>query len=309
MFVLAVVSACGIDAVGTMDPAAFHAPGRAPDGGREGGGGPAPIEADADVPSACAGTCSPAATTAPFVHVLFGDRATACPAGFDAADVVEEPTPGAGSCACGTCAFSGTTCTTGALVSKYSSDNTCNGTGDNLQGNGGNCYAISGQFISTYAAMLPPTAVAGSCSAPGVGIRANVTTKDARVCTPRSDACLDALCAPPAALAACVAASGDVACPAPLPNRHLVGSDVTLTCAACTCTTQATCTGTVTFYSGAGCTGTPRVLNAGACTQVNQASFQSTRWAGTIATQTCTNVTPAATAGVSLTDVRTVCCP
>lgn len=308
MIALAVVSACGIDAVGTMDPGAFHAPDRTPDA-RPDGGGTIPTVEDADVPQTCAGTCMPGATTAPFAHVLFGDRGAACPGGFDASDVVENPMPGAGSCACGACAFSGTTCTSGALVSKYSSDTTCNGTGSNLQGNGGNCFAFNGQFISTYAAMLPPTAVPGTCSAAGVAVRANVATKDARVCSPRPGACLDALCAAPPALAVCVAADGDVPCPTSAPNRHLVGSDVALTCAACTCTTQATCTGTVTFYSGADCTGTPRVLTAGVCTVVNQASFQSTRWAGTVAAQSCTNVTPAAAASASLTGVRTVCCP
>src|SRR5688572_12738505 len=155
-----------------MEPGVFHdvPPNRTPD---------AAPEKDADVPSACAGTCTSDTATAPFAAVLFGDRATACPAEFDAADVVEDPTPAAGSCTCGACAFSGTTCTSGALVSKYSSDNACDGTGSNLQGNDGNCYAFNGQFISTYAAMLPPTAVVGTCSAPGIGVRANVTTKAA----------------------------------------------------------------------------------------------------------------------------------
>lgn len=303
------LAACGIDAVGTLEePGALRAPDRPPNSAADGG---RPAEEDGSgVPvGPCADACAPPSATAPFADVLYGERTSACPAGFDASDVVEDPVPAAGSCACGTCAFAGTSCTGGAIVSKYASDTTCSGTGSNLQGNEGNCYAFNGQFISTYAAMLAPAAVPGTCSAPGVGVPANVTKKERRVCTPRADACLDALCSPPAALAACIATSGDVPCPSSAPNRHLVGSGVALSCAACSCTTQATCTGTVTFYAGAGCTGATRVLQAGVCTQVNQASFQSTKWSGTVATQTCANVTPATTATASLDGARTVCCP
>lgn len=293
------VAACGIDAVGTLDAT----------GGPPRSAAPSDVADSGAPPPICAGTCAPPAVAAPFATVLFGARTAACPAGFDGADVVEDPVPGAGSCACGACTFSGTTCSTGALVSKYSSDTTCTGTGDDLQGNGGSCTTISGTWISTYAAILPPAAVVGTCSAPGVAVPANVTSKAGRICTPRSDACLDALCAPPATLAACVAADGDVACPSDRPARHLVGADLILACAACTCTTQATCSGTASFYTSSNRSGTARTLQAAVCTQVNQTSFNSAKWTGTIASQTCTNVTPAASATATLGGVRTVCCP
>ena len=205
--------------------------------------------------------------------------------------------------------FAGTTCTTGPLVSKYSSDTACGGTGSNIDANGGACFAFNGQFISTYAAMLPPPAVPGSCSAPGVGKKASVTSKAGRICAPRAGGCLDATCASGSSLAACFATDGDVQCPPSAPKRHVVGADFTLSCAACTCTTQATCSGMVTFYSGSNCTGTTRTLQTSVCTQVNQASFLTTKWAGTVASQTCTNVTPAATATAALTGTKTVCCP
>lgn len=307
-----VASACGIDAVGSfIDPNAdgggpLGTPGPGARGVGDDGG---PANDDGGSPLPCADACAVPSAPAPFALVLLGNDAAACPTGFDASDVVDEPTPNAGSCACGACAFSGTTCTTGALVSKYSSDTACGGTGSNIDANGGACFAFNGQFISTYAAMLPPAAVVGTCSAPGVGVRAKVTTTKRRLCAPRSDACLDAVCAAGSSLATCFAAPGDVACPASLPTRHVVGSDFTLACDACTCTTQATCSGNVTFYSNAGCTGSTRVLQSSTCTQVNQASFQSTKWAGTVASQTCTNVTPAAKANATLADVKTICCP
>jgi hypothetical protein len=108
---------------------------------------------------------------------------------------------------------------------------------------------------------------------------------------------------------ACVAATGDVPCPGGLPVKHLVGGSVSLTCAACTCTTNATCMGSQSFYPSDGCNGTPIVINTNTCTLVNQANIRSIRWTGMIATQTCSNLVPPAQATVALDGPRTICCP
>jgi hypothetical protein len=89
----------------------------------------------------------------------------------------------------------------------------------------------------------------------------------------------------------------------------VVATDFALTCGACTCTATATCGGSASFHPDGACGGDPLVLAAGACTTVNQASASSYRWTGTVASQSCANVTPPEKAAVSLIDARTVCCP
>ena len=42
-------------------------------------------------PVACDGTCTPDAVAAPFARVLFGDPTAACPSGYDATDIFEDP--------------------------------------------------------------------------------------------------------------------------------------------------------------------------------------------------------------------------
>jgi hypothetical protein len=130
-----------------------------------------------------------------------------------------------------------------------------------------------------------------------------------RLCAPTVDSCAAVLCAPTGSLRTCLASKGDLPCPASASEKHIVGGDFALACADCSCVTNtATCSGTATFYSGAGCMGTQRVVGPGKCVATNNSSFQSTRWVGDVATKTCANVVPGA-ATLSVTDVHTVCCP
>lgn len=244
-----------------------------------------------------------------FAIALYGDRATACPSGFTSADVVRTPSAQPDACACGTCAPSAT-CTTGTIGTKYSSDTKCDNPAGTLSANDGDCFAFNGVFVSTYCSVQAPPPVLGPCSAPGVSVPAKLSADaTTHLCHPTADSCAQALCAPPPSMNACLVAAGDVACPPSAPNKTLVGSEPDVTCGACSCTSTATCTGSVTFYSNSGCTGSTKVLTTDVCTIVNQANFKSTKWAGTVTGLSCTNVTPATPTAVGLKDVRTVCCP
>jgi hypothetical protein len=316
LVVAATLSACGLSTVGQLDEPAGQGvdppPGPAPPSNTSAlpasdeGGTPVPPPPPPPPPG-----CNPSCAlpqAAGFTLALFGDRTAACPDDYDPTDAVEGPTAGAGACTCGTCVMTGTTCNTGTIPSRYASNNQCGNTGASLQANGGNCFNFSGTF-GTYASVLPPAAVPGTCSAPGVAVRANVTASSRRICALKAGACGAGACALPAAQRACLVAPGDVACPAGAPTKHLVAGDFTLACAACSCSTAATCGGSMTFYSNAGCTGSTITMNASTCTQVNGASIASTRWTGTVATQQCANLTPgAATVGLSGA-TSTVCCP
>lgn len=199
---------------------------------------------------------------------------------------------------------------TGTIGTKYSSDTKCDNPAGNIDANNGACFPYNGAFVSTYCSILPPPATPGPCSAPGVGVPAKLTADaTTHLCHPAIDSCAETFCAPPNGMKTCLVAEGDVACPANAATKTLVGSEPDVTCGACTCTSTATCTGSLTFYSGSGCTGGTKVLQANTCTMVNQASIKSTQWAGTASNLACTNIVPGAPTSVGVKNARTVCCP
>jgi hypothetical protein len=213
---------------------------------------------------------------------------------------------GAGACACGNC-LGNVNCSTGSISSAYDNGNgNCGTNGAQHQTNNGACRAINGSFGAN-ASVGAPEAVVGGCAAPGVASRPAVTTKKKRVCTPVPATCIDQACAPAGTLKACLRADGNVTCPASAPTKHLVGADFTLGCGACTCSLAVTCGGKMEFFPSSGCNGTPRTLTADVCTSTGSASFQSTKWTGTIASQVCTK--QPATPALALTAEQTVCCP
>jgi hypothetical protein len=312
-------AACGIDAVGQrvdgesaperIDGAGGHvgdddaAPGPGDDGGS------APIDTGAPCQTdACAlpdlGDAGPAPALA-----LFGDRASACPAGFDAIDVIESPTAGAGSCACGACTKGTANCNSGGIPTFYDTGNgTCSIGGAQHEANNGACRNQNGQFGAN-ASVGATNAVTAACSVgASVPSKAAVTVTSERICRPQASTCASALCAtPPAGMKLCAVVEGDTACPPSLPAKHLVGNDFTLTCATCSCSVSATCTGTLGFYPMANCAGTPKNLSTGVCTSTSSASFQSTKWTGSVVTDTC-NLGAAPPPSIVLAGPKTVCC-
>lgn len=282
----ALSAACGFSAVGTGEQSAADAgggvlldaaPGSVTPGPSQEGGS----DAETSPPPCVADACSLVAGSAPFRIVLYGERSNACPTGFGSVDVVTKPVANAGACTCGPC-VTNATCTTGLIGTKYSSNAVCGTPAGDIDANNGACFPYNGNFVSTYCVIVPPPAVPGACSAPGVGVPANVATEAKRICNPQVDSCAAVLCAPPGSLKTCIAAPGDVECPGSAMTKTVVGANVDVTCPSCTCTTKATCAGAVTFYSGANCTGGTKVLDANVCTQVNGAGIMSTKWAGVV---------------------------
>jgi hypothetical protein len=259
------------------------------------------------VPICSPPTCALPTPSAGWELVLFGTSTNdACPTGFDSTDHVESPSAGADACACGACTKTGTNCSTGAIPTAYDNGGgACGIAGAQHETNGGLCRAQSGNF-GVDARVDAPTAVPGTCSSVAAAVPAKVVTQARRLCKIQQSACTGAACAPPGSLKACLAAPGDVACPSG--TKHLVGSGVTAVCPPCGCTiASATCGGTLSFYPGSNCSGTPVSLNVGVCKATGSASFVSTKWTGTVASETCVTTPVAPT--TTLTSMQTVCCP
>jgi hypothetical protein len=319
--------ACGLNATGQMIETEGDGPGSpsgssssgaadadatsntADDGGNGGSeaGADSGADANADAAVACvADACTLPATGSGVELVLFGDRATGCPAGYDQSDVVEDPTPQAGACACGTCTKSAS-CNSGSIPSYYDNGGgTCGSSGATLDVNNGNCLNFSGTF-GTNAEIGATTATGATCSVgASISNKANVAVTAGRICKIQASTCVATACVPPATMKACTVRAGDVACGGG-ETKRLVADDFTMTCATCTCSATATCSGTMSFYPSSGCTGTPKVLTTGVCTNTNGASIGSTKWVGT-ATTTC-NLSSAPAPGITLSNTKTVCCP
>ena len=109
----------------------------------------------------------------------------------------------------------------------------------------------------------PPSG--GACTSAGVKTASAVSyAATDRLCQADSSqlaACDGGVCHPDLSgpYAACIAAPGSVACPpGPLSVAHQVGTGATFSCADCSCSVGATCSGTLTLYDSADrtCTGT-----------------------------------------------------
>lgn len=311
---LLLVGACGLDVVG-IDPIA------GPDASVSGGeGGVSVVDAGNEAsppppPADCSKTtCDALGLAAPsFTQVAFGDAADACPSGFDATDVIEGPSVKNGSCGCGACVTQGTSCNTGKMRSSWSAGpGACDNAGAATDVVSGECHSnYNGKWISNYASEAAPAPTLGTCRAPGVGLRDQVAADAKRICTRRTETCPGAMCALPGKLQVCLSAAGDVDCPKGT-KKHVVASDVTMTCADCTCDATAVCGGAITWWnnSSSSCTGNPTgTIAAGACVQVNESSIGSFRWDSKVASEGCSTPKPAMKATLAPKDVRTVCCP
>jgi hypothetical protein len=307
-------AACGFSETGALEGSGNGGPGAASGNGSDtgavgaapGADGAAPAtdgSSPVGVPVCSPPSCSVPTTAAGWELVLYGtSRADACPAGFDAADLVESPAAAASACACAACATTGTNCNTGAIPTAYDSGGgACGTSGTQHQTNGGACRAQSGNFGQD-ARVDAPTAVAGTCSSASSPVAANVLSEQRRLCTRQASTCGGGACGAPPSMTACLAAAGDVACLSG--TKHVLGSSVV----SCGCTiTSATCGGKLAFYPSSACGGTPVTLNVGVCTATGSASFVSTKWTGTVASETCATTPGAPT--LTLETKQTVCCP
>lgn len=257
-------------------------------------------------------------------------QSSACPAGFTgkSTDLVEGPTTGAGACGCGACTVtSPPTCNSGSVPVHYdnitSGAGTCSlvatpGTGP-LMNSAGSCgtdlYQGSyGGFDVSYAS--PPPA-GGACTAPGVASGGGVTyAAQDRACSADGSlaSCNGSLCSPSIAspFKACIMATGAAPCPTgPMSVRHAVGTSASLTCADCSCSIAADCSGTVTLYTDSSCTKGPYAVPAdGSCNPIykQKASYNSYIYAGGSPRSVVCSASIPAAPSVALVNPATICC-
>jgi hypothetical protein len=305
------VGACGIGVTG-VEPLALGPDGGAPivDGGAaraEAGADAAPL-----LPADCSKSDCPglALVADGFTPIGIGAASEVCPGGFDSTDGFGDPRSKNGSCGCGACTTTGSTCNTGSVPSSQSNGDSCAYYGAPFNGNSGQCVSNSGYWGSTYGGVDAPKAVVGTCHADGQVVRENIDVSVDRVCTPRAGTCPAALCSLGAGLKVCLVAPGDVACPSVAPSKRIIG-DLKASCDACSCTPVATCGGKLHWWEvSTSCIGPESgTVPAGICTKVNNKNIDSYLWEGTVASETCSSVFPAMRANVTRDELKTVCCP
>ena len=308
-----VLLACGFSNQGALDVAAEGGAASSGQHDREGsadGASTTDAASGADGGSVGVPVCEPATCALPappagWELVLLGaSRADACPSGFDSADAIENPVAGANACACAACVKTGTTCSTGSILSKTDiGGGACGSNSSAVDAAGGACQNSGGSF-GVDDAVFAPAAVKGTCTSAASPVPANVISRQLRVCTRLASGCVGAACGAPPSMKACIAASGDVACPAG--TKHVVAAGVTLACPSCGCSiASATCGGMMDFHPQQDCNGTPVTLTSGVCKPTG-GGFQSYKWKGVVAAEVCATA-PVAPATTLMTP-QTICC-
>ncbi len=262
------------------------------------------------------------------ITMLAGNQSTPCPAESTTYDVYEGPTASASACGCGCSLTSQPACPGGSneSISVYFDNNinhtplTCGSKGTALSmASGCNTDPFMGPgYLALDLALTPPAATGGTCAASGVAAAGNVTYAAMdRVCAPMTLPCNGDECHPsfPSGYQVCIIEGGVQSCPgAPFTQQHIVGGAATYTCSdsSCSCSVVAgTCTGTVTYYSNAGCTGTGTPVAAdGQChdpmfTSDTQPSYE---YAAKPLTPSCTAGGTSAAQNVGVASPYTVCC-
>jgi hypothetical protein len=299
---LGAAAACGLDVAGTLDVAE----GGAPDGVAP---APPPPPEGIDASQTCDGSACGIAVPMGWAVVTFGARTNPCGAGFAANDVFESPAADAGACSCGACAVTAQpSCMNGSSAPKvdFGGTPTCDITSPvSFPANGGACSPQTFPAKPSHMLVNAPPPTGGGCDAGATAQRAAVGTTDERVCVPPT--CASACNQP--GVKTCLLASGDQPCPAGTTDRHVVGTDFAVTCAACACAITGTCEGTTTLYSDNACKTKFAQVDSGTCTAIPNMDTASYEWLGNPHNVAC-NVTAGTTdASVALVGATTICCP
>jgi hypothetical protein len=225
------------------------------------------------------------------------------------------------SCTCG-CTTTKPTCATGNLTvtAGNSGSNGCQDQANQSEGAQGGCQGLSPSVVvdnSWKVNATAPSPSGGSCAASPSGSPAPVSYGSAgRTCALTGNlgaGCGGSdVCAPKAApFTMCVAQTGDVACPAGFPAKHLTGSIVadTRSCSPCTCSLNAgACGGTLTLYGDNSCSQNAfDVVVDGTCQHVPSHSYRGYTYAP-LSTAFCMSSVVTATGSAAFTDTQTVCC-
>jgi hypothetical protein len=166
---------------------------------------------------------------------------------------------------------------------------------------------------------VPPPPTGGTCSSAGRVDKQNVTfsghPRECHMNNSTSAGCWGNECTPglPSPFAACIEQSGDVACPSPYTSKNLVGTDVNYTCADCSCTVSATCSGRLTEYTDQSCSMNPTPFPVdGTCFNPNvnppNTTYHSYKYAGTASNVACNAGQAPAPQNLQLVGEHTVCC-
>jgi hypothetical protein len=253
-------------------------------------------------------------------------QAASCPAGFDdvaPTDVIEGPTA-AGACSCGACQITtAPTCASGVVNVTYDNANsayagTCNQVANPSplsNSPAGTCLTdiYQGSYATYDVRYAAPAPSGGACNAPGVKNTGGITYAGRdRLCTVAAS-CSGAACGAnlPAPYQACIAADGDVACPAgPWSAAHHVGTSTSFDCASCTCAVSATCSGTLTLYTDKTCTKSPYAVSTDVCVGISSsATFTAYKYAGAAPKNVACQVTGTpAMPDLALVGEQTICC-
>ncbi len=278
------------------------------------------MEGEGDAAASCTAPgwgCVPVIPTGWDFELVDRTDSVACAAGLTINEVVASASGAPATCTCTCGVGQEPSCTYGTLTASV---------GSMACGEGMANYDASGKCVTPggvsplFLQGSPMAPVGGSCS-PSLGksVPAMQETKW-RTCgfsgTFAGGCPAGEVCAPVAAgLSSCVAASGNVQCPAAYPNGSTVGTGASDTrdCGACTCAgpTGATCSGaTLTFYVDTACTNVSEAVGIDfTCHQLAGSTYNSYAYTAS-PSETCGPVAqqPGATGSVSITGTTTVCC-
>jgi hypothetical protein len=326
-------TACGLDEHGLGAAAGVDAaveggpPGEAGEAGVGGGvdasaassdGGPG---SDAKSPTFDAGPCT-AALPAGWALVASEASRAPCPAGYGGShDEVAGATAGAGACACSCTITAQPSCDQGSLSTQWAgqpSPGICPNAASQLPVSGSACMGLTPmtQLQQAFSAeALPPTG--GTCTGSVNPDPSKVTKNGVRTCVPPPSSA-EALCngLAPAGFAACLVASGDVACPpGPFAVRAVVSDDVELVCPTCgACAVGGTCTGAqISFYGDGQCASLVATLPCnGTCADTGGGPGGGARGVGSYkyaaSPQATCQATPSGVATFQPVTPHTVCC-
>jgi hypothetical protein len=256
-------------------------------------------------------------------------RSAVCPAGFTHAltEVFEGP-DWTKACDCGQCSITKEpSCASGPLRVQidphpWSGSPMCSTepTWQFMNAAPGCGTVPFGMDVPDNVRFVPPSPSGGTCTLPGRPQAAKITyTLQGRVCHAESASSTGCSCTPrlPGPYAACIMATGQVACPPGLLNKsHFVGTDVSpFTCGDCGCSVNGECFGgSVAFYTDPACQGA--ALDSfpadGACRSVTRSSlstFTRYQYAGASPRNVaCVSSSASAPSSKALANATTICC-
>jgi len=240
-------------------------------------------------------------------------RARPCPAATTTNDLIEGPTPAPNTCTCSTCDIvTHQSCASGPIVNYYDQSSTsasCGTTSSSFSNEpAGSCVDQGGTFrLRRHFRATPPGPTGtATCTASASAATGTVTASEVRTCTPSTPDSCSAV-----GVADCVAAPGNKTCPAPYTTKHLLGSDVEVTCGTCGCAVTTTCEGSITMSDHSSCSGgiTTTIAVDDTCHDApNTTGYVYAKYTGKVDKETCSIVGAAPPASVQLTKEKTVCC-